>query len=88
MYVFIQLCDVCLYTITPKMTGVYSIAEAVDDSNKKPHDTVLVLLEHDDIFTFSSSKWMSLEAVAKMVSSNGSKVFYTLDSVADYLNKR
>lgn len=29
-------CDVCLYVITPKMTGVYSIAEVVDDSNKRP----------------------------------------------------
>jgi len=31
-----ELCDVCLYVITPKMTGVYSIAEVVDDSNKRP----------------------------------------------------
>ena len=27
-----ELCDYCLYTITPKMTDVYSIAEVVDDS--------------------------------------------------------
>lgn len=31
-----ESCDYCLYTITPKMTGVYSIAEVVDDSNKRP----------------------------------------------------
>ena len=29
-----NICDFCLYVITPKMTGVYSIAELIDDSNK------------------------------------------------------
>jgi hypothetical protein len=31
-----EICDYCLYTITNEMTGVYSIAKAVDDSNKRP----------------------------------------------------
>lgn len=42
-----KLCDFCLYTITPKMTGVYSIAEVVDDSNKRPDKTILVILKDD-----------------------------------------
>ena len=41
-------CDVCLYVITPRMVGVYSIAEAVDDSNKRPDKTVFCFLEVDD----------------------------------------
>ena len=41
-------CDVCLYAITPRMVGVYSIAEAVDDSNKRPGKTVFCFLEVDD----------------------------------------
>ena len=41
-------CDVCLYAITPRMVGVYSIAEAVDDSNKRPDKTVFCFLEVDD----------------------------------------
>ena len=40
--------DVCLYVITPRMVGVYSIAEAVDDSNKRPEKTVFCFLEVDD----------------------------------------
>ena len=41
-------CDTCLYVITPRMAGVYSIAEAVDDSNKRPDKTVFCFLEVDD----------------------------------------
>ena len=40
-------CDYCLYCITPKMTGVYSIAEVVDDSNKRPDKTIIVVLNKD-----------------------------------------
>ena len=36
-------CDFCLYVITPKMTGVYSIAEVVDDSNKRPEQDNILL---------------------------------------------
>lgn len=42
-----EICDYCLYVITPNMTGVYSIAEVVDDSNKRPDKTILCVLEKD-----------------------------------------
>ena len=42
-----EICDYCLYVITPRMTGVYSIAEVVDDSNKRPEKTIFCLLEYD-----------------------------------------
>lgn len=32
--------DFCLYVITPSMQGVYSIAEVIDDSNKRPKKTI------------------------------------------------
>src|SRR5687768_12798989 len=35
-----ETCDLVLYVITPRMTGVYSIAEAIDDSNKRPEKTL------------------------------------------------
>jgi len=41
-------CDFCLYVITPKMTGVYSIAEVVDDSNKRPGETIFSFLLSDE----------------------------------------
>ena len=40
-------CVYCLYAITPLMTGVYSIAEVVDDSNKKPEKTLFCILDKD-----------------------------------------
>ena len=60
-------CDFCLYCITPKMTGVYSIAEVVDDSNKRPERTILVVKESDDGSIFTTSQLKSLKAVGDMV---------------------
>ncbi len=75
-------CDFCLYTITPKMTGTYSIAEVVDDSNKRPDRTVMVLLRDDDQHRFTAGQWKSLNAVARMVKGNGGNVFDNLRSAA------
>ena len=80
--------DFCLYTITPKMSGVYSIAEVVDDSNKKPDKTILIILKSDGHEYFNVSQWKSLGAVARMVKSNGSQVFDDLKSAAIYMNDK
>lgn len=93
-------CDFVLYVISPEMEGVYSIAEVVDDSNKRPDKTILCVLEsvkpkstkQDGIhgkesigFTYSQLK--SLSSVENMVEGNGAKVCYSLREVAKYLNK-
>ena len=39
--------DYCLYVITPSMQGVYSIAEVIDDSNKRPQKTIFAYLKED-----------------------------------------
>lgn len=78
-------CDVCLYVITPKMTGVYSIAEVTDDSNKRPEKTVFIILENDDNKTFNKSELKSLNAVKKMVQTNGANCFDTFESCVDWL---
>ena len=77
-----QVCDFCLYAITPKMIGVYSIAEVVDDSNKRPEKTVLVLLRDDGKDHFNEGQWKSLGSVARMVKLNGGQVFDHLKSAA------
>jgi hypothetical protein len=73
-------CDFVLYTITPKMEGVYSIAEVVDDSNKRPQKTILVILYEDDGKTFSEHQKKSLKSLANMVQNNDAQVFFDLDS--------
>lgn len=81
-------CDFCLYVLTPKMTGFYSIAEVVDDSNKRPERTVFCVLEEDNDMVFDVGQLKSLEAIKKMVKVNGGKVFLNLTDVADYLNEK
>jgi hypothetical protein len=79
-------CDFCLYVITPLITGFYSIAEVVDDSNKRPNKTLFCVLERDKQYTFSDEKTHSLEAVKRLVESNGVHVFNSLRDVALFLN--
>lgn len=75
-------CDICLYTISSEMKGVYSIAEVIDDSNKRPSKTVFCLLHSG----FDEGQLKSLGAVRDMVERNGGKVFEGLGSLAGYLN--
>ena len=81
-----EICDYCLYVITPKMTGVYSIAEVVDDSNKRPDKTIFCYLTDDGYLTFDNGQIKSLNKVAEMVERSGGKWFQSLESLAEYLN--
>ena len=81
-----QICDYCLYVITPKMTGVYSIAEVIDDSNKKPDKTIFCFLKTDGKLVFDLGQIKSLNQVGSMVVRNGGKFFKSLEEVANFLN--
>jgi len=81
-------CDFCLYTITPKMKGPYSIAEVVDDSNKRPDKAILVVLEDDGGEKYADHVRKSLDMVKRMVKENGGQVFESLKKAADYLNSK
>ena len=79
-------CDFCLYAITPKMEGFYSVAEVVDDSNKRPQKTIFCFLNEDEGDKFSGVQLRSLQQVAEMIKRNGAKYFKTLKDVTDFLN--
>jgi len=81
-------CSHLLYVITPLMTGVYAIAEAVQDSCKRPDQTIFCVINDDNDKTFDESQLRSLKAVADLIEANGSKVFTSLDDVIDYLNEQ
>ncbi len=81
-----ETADFVAYVITPKMTGVYSIAEVVDDSNKRPAKTLFCFLETDGDAVFDRAQVKSLNAVATMVKNNGGKIFESLDELVRYLN--
>ena len=83
-------CDFCLYVITPKMIGTYSIAEVVDDSNKRPLKTIFVTLRRDDsgrgYISFNDARWKSLGAVRDMIIRNGGTSFTSLEDAARYID--
>lgn len=79
-------CDFVLYVITPKMEGVYSIAEVVDDSNKRPEKTIFCYLLEDEGKEFLKHQIKSLDMVGKMVKDNKAKWFKSLNEVSEYLN--
>lgn len=81
-------CDYCLYVITPKMTGVYSIAEVIDDSNKRPEKTIFCYLKQDNEFEFDEFQVKSLTQVGQMVKENGGTWLNSLSEVAHYLNTK
>jgi hypothetical protein len=81
-----ETCDYCLYVITPEMDGVYSVAEVIDDSNKRPSKTVFCVLSEHGSNRFSDAQRKSLEKVGEMVRKNGCRVCQSLEEVAEYLN--
>jgi hypothetical protein len=82
-----ETCDYCLYVITPLMTGVYSIAEVIDDSNKRPSKTLFCILEKDGDATFSKAQYKSLIQTQKMALNNGAVCFWSLEGIATFVNK-
>ena len=85
-----ETCDYMLYVLTPLMEGVYSIAEVVDDSNKRPIKTIFCIIEkdynEDGGVVWSKAQRKSLTAVEKMVEDNGALVLEDIGEVADVLN--
>jgi len=81
-----EICDYNLYVITPKMTGVFSIAEVVCDSIKRSSKTVFCALRSDDGAEFSEAQWKSLQQVRRMIDEHCAKTCDSLEDVAAFLN--
>ena len=81
-----EICDLLLFVITPLMAGVYSIAEAVDASNKCPEKTIFCVLDEDGGNTWSECQVKSLNQVKKMIMGTGAVVLDDLDDVIHFLN--
>ncbi len=78
-------CDMVLYCITHEMRGVYSIAEAVDDSNKKNGRVLYYFYpETEDNKYALKGVLHSLEEVGRMVRRNGSRWFETYDELIEF----
>lgn len=76
-----------LYCITPEMEGFYSIAEVVDDSNKRPQNTIFCYLKKYGGKEFSEVEYKSIMRTVMLVANNGGRVFSNLKDCAKYLNR-
>lgn len=86
-----QNCELVVFAFTPRMTGLFSIAEAIDCSNKRPRSTVIFLQESDisdegKRIVFTPSVQASMDAIINLAKANGAKICYDLESVAQFVN--
>ena len=79
-------CDFVLYVITPKMTGVYSIAELIESSINEPHRTIFCTIYKDDENEFTEHQLKSLKMVKQMVIKYNVRTFDNLIDIANFLN--
>lgn len=81
-------CDYNLYVITKEMSGVFTIAEVIDDSNKRSYSTVLCIIESDFIDEDGKEdpRFKSLKAVKRLAMYNGVSCFDNLEDTAKYFN--
>ena len=83
-----QNCDYHLYVLTPAMSGVFSVAEAVESSIRLKKNCLFCVLEEDAGKEFTSEMRRSIQAVTRLVADNGAVAFSSLKDVADHLNSK
>lgn len=83
-----QNCDILLYVITPEMEGFYSIAEAIDDSNKRPDKTLVCILPEYGDKAFTLHQLKSVNAILEMVFRNHAYASNSLADAAIAINMR
>ena len=82
-----QNCDICIYVITPKMTGVYAIAEVTYDACKRPGKTVFCFVGEDEGVSLAVPQIKSLMAVKELLETEGVPCFTTLEDLVQHLNR-
>lgn len=83
-----QKCDYTLYVITTDIRGLYSIAEVVDDSNKKPDSTLFYFEKEADGFTYPlEGMEKSLKEVGQMVERNKGTWFKTYEEMEKFFKE-
>lgn len=81
-------CDYCLHLVTPKMKGFQEVVDLVDDSNKRSDKTLYCFLVENGEDKFSEHQIKSLNAIGKMVNTNGGKWLKDIEEVKSFLNKQ
>jgi hypothetical protein len=84
------VCAFLLYVLTPASKSMYSIAEVVDDSNKRPERTIFCFLteEENSESAYTPHELKALNAIGKLIKANGSVWLKNLEEVAEYINSK
>lgn len=87
-----ELCNIHLYVITPRMKGVFSIAEIIESSHDERVKTVVYIQptdvdENGEVIQFDNSQMRSLNAVCGLAMKHGAIICNDLYDVAVKLNK-
>ncbi len=81
-----RTCEYLLYTITPKMKGVFSVYEVTNDAIERPEKTLFLFLKKDGDEKFDKEQLNSLETLGRRLRRKGVKWFESLSEVAEFLN--
>jgi len=81
----LHYCNIHLYVITKEMTGVFSIAEAIESAMTKGKITIFQVIYEG----FSKSQIKSLDAVCNMIKKHGGIAYmsWKMTRTAEYINK-
>lgn len=82
-----DICDCHLYVITPKMTGVYSIAEVIESAHLSNKLTIFCYIKIDDNICFTEGQLRSLNNVGKLVIKHNGIVCNSLSELQTILKK-
>lgn len=83
------VCAFLLYVLTPASKSLYSIAEVVDDSNKRPERTIFCFLLEDDVAgEYTPHEVKALNAIGKLIERNGAIWLRSIPEIADYINSK
>jgi hypothetical protein len=82
-----EICDIHLYVITPKMKGVFSIAEVIESAMTGEKKCVFCILGVDGNEEFDKAQIKSLEAVGSMVERHGGIWVKHFDDLPQIINE-
>ncbi|KZN32789.1 hypothetical protein N474_18910 [Pseudoalteromonas luteoviolacea CPMOR-2] len=82
-----ETADFCLFVITPKIEGLFALAEVVDTSYKRTDRTIYCYLEEDGDESFTEQQLSILEDIGRLVEGNGAVWLKSLDEIADFFRQ-
>lgn len=79
-----QMADFCLFVITPRLEGFFSLAEVVDTAYKRTDRTIYCFLLEDEGRTFSEQQLQVLNQIGRLIEDNGSLWLHSLAQISEF----